>query len=465
MQASDPSVKKLLDSARESAKLGAYSECLASLQRALEVAAKQNLSGDKAIVEDNLGVYYIAQGRLEEAKAQWRNSLSDGIAASNLVLQADVLVALSGLLQASGQLDQALTGTAEALDLARRSKNLYLQSRALGELGRLQLLLGKTAEARGSIEEAIQIDRSNRYEPEAAHLLYLAWFYGSESNSDKAINNVLRYFGGKIRISEITPESVFQFQQERLEEGARKATVNRDVATISSLMSRARKMRLISHNPCSDVGKLNERRERRQAKPLSYQEEASLKQSSPFWLSVLITLLVETGLRVRKEALPLKWSDLFLDGEPAYIHVRDSKSDAGLRTVWLTNHCREALTNWRAAMGPDHSPYVFPSPRIPGEHIVDYKTAWQKAAAAAGLKDRRIYDLRSTFASRANSCQVSGLTLAHLLGHASTQILPTYVKPLDENTKAVIQSLDAARTANGLPQDSFGKRIVTAQIQ
>jgi len=34
--------------------------------------------------------------------------------------------------------------------------------------------------------------------------------------------------------------------------------------------------------------------------------------------------------------------------------------------------------------------------------------------------------------------RASGLTIAQLLGHTNnTQILPTYVKPLDENTKAV----------------------------
>ncbi len=79
-------------------------------------------------------------------------------------------------------------------------------------------------------------------------------------------------------------------------------------------------------------------------------------------------------------------------------------------------------------------------------HISDYKTAWRKAAAKADLKDRRPYDLRSTFASRANACRASGLTVAHLLGHASTQILPTYVKPIDENTKAIVEALDAARS-------------------
>jgi len=37
------------------------------------------------------------------------------------------------------------------------------------------------------------------------------------------------------------------------------------------------------------------------------------------------------------------------------------------------------------------------------------------------------------------------MTVAHLLGHASTQILSTYVKPIDENTKVIMEALDAAR--------------------
>jgi integrase len=58
-----------------------------------------------------------------------------------------------------------------------------------------------------------------------------------------------------------------------------------------------------------------------------------------------------------------------------------------------------------------------------------------------------VYDLRATFASRANVCHATGLTLAQLLGHTSTQILPTYVRPFDENTKALIEAMDAARKA------------------
>lgn len=105
------------------------------------------------------------------------------------------------------------------------------------------------------------------------------------------------------------------------------------------------------------------------------------------------------------------------------------------------------LLSWRELWGPAYSTYVFPSPRNAGTHLTDYKKAWRKAAEAAGLPDRRIYDLRATFATRANACHASGLTVAHLLGHSTIQILPTYVKPMDENTRAVVEALDAARTS------------------
>jgi integrase len=267
----------------------------------------------------------------------------------------------------------------------------------------------------------------------------------TKSRYQSSVNNLQRFLGN-VRLSEITPELVFEFQQKRLEEGTGKATVNRDVATLSSALTRARKLRLITHNPCVDVGRLNERRERRQAKPLSYDEEARVKQFSPPWLSTLITVLAETGLRVRKEALPLKWTDVDLESEPGRIFVRDSKTAAGVRAVWLTQHCRNTLKQWREFLGPGFSQYVFPSPRIPSAHITDYQNAWQKATKEAGIPDRRIYDLRASYASRANACGASGLTIAQLLAHAtSTQILPTYVKPLDENTRAVVNSLDEAR--------------------
>ena len=181
-----------------------------------------------------------------------------------------------------------------------------------------------------------------------------------------------------------------------------------------------------------------------------------MKQFSPLWLCVLITLLAETGLRVKKEALGLKWSDVSLDSEPACIRIVDSKSAAGVRLAWLTTHCRDVLVRWREMFGPGFSIACFPQPSQPGtSHCGLQDRVADRFAKKAGLADRRMYDLRSTFATRANACHATGLTVAHLLGHASTQILPTYVRPLDENTRAVIEALDTARKHQRFRPDSI----------
>ena len=188
MLVANSELKSLLDAANHSADLGNYEECFATLQRALDFSTRQNSLGDKAIVEDHLAVAYFTQGKINDAKSQWLSSLSDGIAVSNLVLQADVLVALSALSQQEGDLNQSLRLANQALDLARKSKNLYIQSRALGELGHMQLLMGRPVDARASLDEALQMDRLNGYNWEAGHLLYLAWVNASESKLDKAVD-------------------------------------------------------------------------------------------------------------------------------------------------------------------------------------------------------------------------------------------------------------------------------------
>lgn len=161
LRITDPDVKALLDSAEKSVKLGNYGEYLLSLQKALDLATKQKSLADKGIIEDKFAACYFIQGKLEDAKSEWLNALSDGMAVSNLVLQADVLVALSALQQVNGHLDQAMKTVNQALDVSRKSKSLYIESRVLGELSRLQLLAGKQVDARNSIEEALQIDRFN----------------------------------------------------------------------------------------------------------------------------------------------------------------------------------------------------------------------------------------------------------------------------------------------------------------
>jgi CHAT domain-containing protein len=191
LQASSPEIKVYLDTAEKLSREGSYSESFQQLKNALDLCTSKGLVADKPLIEAKLGAASFVQGKLDDAKEYWVHSLSDSQSASNLVLQADVLVAISSMAQSAGNLTEALDLLTKALDLARKSKNLFIQSRCLGELGRLQLTQGKGEEARASIEEALRIDRLNHYKWEASHTLYLAWVTSPDNtNLDQAITLV-----------------------------------------------------------------------------------------------------------------------------------------------------------------------------------------------------------------------------------------------------------------------------------
>jgi integrase len=143
------------------------------------------------------------------------------------------------------------------------------------------------------------------------------------------------------------------------------------------MMRKAKKLRYITQNPCEDVW-LQEAHERREAKPFSVEEEERLLSACEPLLKIFIIVLIETGLRPKKEVLPLEWADVELDGPNPSIHVRKSKPRAGVRHVLLTDFCTNALRRWKKFLGPDFSPYVFPAPRDPKRHWTVYQDAGKK---------------------------------------------------------------------------------------
>ena len=186
LRAADPEVSLLLDAAQSDSDLGNFDAALSKLRTALEVATKKEFVGDKAIAEANLAGAYFALGKIDDALGLYRVSLEDSVAAANFVLQADVLVTLSTLPQLQGNLPAASELLTKALDRANQSKNLLIRSRVLGELGRVQLISGQVDNGRKSIEEALNIDRTNGYGYEPLHSVYAAYAVLAEPNPDLA---------------------------------------------------------------------------------------------------------------------------------------------------------------------------------------------------------------------------------------------------------------------------------------
>jgi tetratricopeptide (TPR) repeat protein len=175
LQARDPEIRNLLQSVRSDYDAGDYQAAFSKAKTALALAEKKNLVGDKALAEEAVAIGYFYSGDLNHSIKQYRASLQDAVDSSNLVLQADVLVALSTSPQFQGNMPGALELLNRALAQANQSKNLFIKARVLGELGKDQVFSGSIEAGRHSITEALEIDKANGYTYEALHTVYLAY--------------------------------------------------------------------------------------------------------------------------------------------------------------------------------------------------------------------------------------------------------------------------------------------------
>jgi len=251
-------------------------------------------------------------------------------------------------------------------------------------------------------------------------------------------------FFKEARLPHVTPARIEEYKRVRLAAKVKSATLNRDLALLRQLLKRADRERYIARNPF-EMGNLflEERKGRRQPHILTYAEEVKLLAVSAPMLKALVILLVESGLRVGKEALPLKWTDIDFSGDT--VDVRESKTMAGRRLVPLSEYCKAELLRWRDMTGPAFSEYVFFNPRNPAAHLLKLPKQWARALKNAKIEYFPIGNLRHTFATRMQEAGTSAVTLAQMMGHASTGIIQTYAKALDEARRNAVKKLEEYR--------------------
>ncbi len=257
--------------------------------------------------------------------------------------------------------------------------------------------------------------------------------------------NLVTFFGDS-RLDHISAKRIEEFKRVRREDGAKGATINRDLRFLAQILKQAERERYIGRSPF-DLGKFfaNETRERRKPHILSYEEQEKLLAVAPPRIRVLTVLGVETGMRTG-EMTGLRWEDIdLLNG---VVHVLKSKSTAGIRSVPLSGFSKSELLRWRNLIGPEYSEWVFPDLSNRRHPLQGGRKSWASALKKAGIPFFPIYNLRHTFASRMTAAGVSPITVAQMLGHASTQIVPRYAQVLDQNRFDAMKKLESLRQSS-----------------
>ncbi|MBN3038478.1 MAG: site-specific integrase [Candidatus Omnitrophica bacterium] len=238
-----------------------------------------------------------------------------------------------------------------------------------------------------------------------------------------------RFFGGRY-LHEITTLDIEKFKTERCKEVSH-ATVNRNLAVLRSMFSRAVEWKKLTENPGKPVKlfKLNNQR-------LRYLEEDEMKRlldactghTKPM---VIVALL--TGMR-RGEILSLKWTDC--DFKRDVIRLVKTKNNE-TRTIPMNSKVKSTLIR---VPKRKNSPYIFCTKT--GKPYKDIKTGWWTAIRKCGIIDFRFHDLRHTFASHLVMSGVDLNTVRELLGHKSLDMTLRYSHLSPDHKKRAVDILD-----------------------
>jgi integrase len=163
---------------------------------------------------------------------------------------------------------------------------------------------------------------------------------------------------------------------------------------------------------------------------------------APVHLRNVVRIVTETGLRVYKELLPMKKEHVDLVNWVVWIP--DSKTPNGISELPLTDPAVDAFRNQIAISG--NGDFLFPSDETPTKHLKSVKTAWKNTVRRAGIPYFRIYDLRSTYATRLSAGGVADEWVTQMLRQGDSQVFKKYSQMKLQMKREALEKLN--RQAN-----------------
>jgi len=152
--------------------------------------------------------------------------------------------------------------------------------------------------------------------------------------------------------------------------------------------------------------------------------------------------------QVYKELTPMKKDQI--DPVNATVWVPDSKTPNGIAEIPLTPLAADAFKNQMLISGP--GPYFFPNDRNPSGHQTTLKTVWRKTLKRAGIPYFRMYDLRSTYATRLSAGGVADEWGTQLLRQGDAKVFKKYSQMRLQMKREALEKMN--RLANEMLPDS-----------
>jgi len=274
------------------------------------------------------------------------------------------------------------------------------------------------------------------------------------------------------KLVEITADAIEDYLRQRLRQRVRvklargyrekevlkSTTVHQEFRVLRRMLNVAVRKKLLAANPCSGVEFPVAVKGLFRPHYVTWSEQQRIELHGPEHLKNAVRIITETGLRVYKELTPMKKDQV--DLQNAVVWIPDSKTPNGTAEVPLTPIAVEAFRR-QMAIAAD-SPFLFPSDLNQSGHQTTFKTVWHKTLRRAKVPYFRIYDLRSTYATRLSAGGVADEWVTQMLRQGDAQVFKKYSQMKLQMKREALEKLN--RRASEMASAN-GEEMCTVVVQ
>ena len=276
----------------------------------------------------------------------------------------------------------------------------------------------------------------------------------------RGVMHLTRAFGA-FKLADLSAEAIEEYLRRRLRQRVRRktrdgfverdllkpSTVHQEFRVLRRILNVAVRKKLLPANPCFGVEFPVKVKGLFRPHYVSWSEQQRIESQAPAYLRNTIRIITETGLRVYKELTPMKKDAV--DIENAFVWISDSKTPNGVAEVPLTEFAVQAFQDQMRIAGD--GPFLFPSGENPTGHQTTFKTAWAATLRRAKVPHFRLYDLRSTYATRLSAGGVADEWVTQLLRQGDAKVFKKYSQMQLQMKREALQKLNcAANEGKGL---------------
>jgi integrase len=261
---------------------------------------------------------------------------------------------------------------------------------------------------------------------------------------------------GMSKLGDITADSIESYLRDRLRQRVRvkvkigyrqlgpikSTTVHQEFRVLRRMLNVAVRKKLLLANPCSGVEFPVAVKGLFRPHYVTWSEQQRIESHASECLRNAVRIITETGLRVYKELTPMRKDQV--DIQNAVVWIPDSKTPNGVAEVPLSPLAIQAFISQMAITG--EGPFLFPSDRNRSGHQTTFKTVWRKTLRRANIPYFRIYDLRSTYATRLSAGGVADEWVTQMLRQGDAQVFKKYSQMKLQMKREALEKLN--RRAN-----------------